>query len=240
MVDVSILPEDMAKLALYTGRQLTWIDHHKSAIEDYNKFKADNPVQAEYFKAVLQQGIAACEITWNYLFPNEPMPDAVSLIGQYDTWRDENKSNWNKLVLPFQYGMKAMGVDNPIKVAPGLLNGSPAIIDTIIEQGKIALQYQTNMDKQIMKSSFDVVVDGLEGIACNGAGFGSMAFDSVFDPTKYDLMVPFKFDGINWVVSLYSGNPDVDCSVIAKRYGGGGHASAAGFTTTEFPDFLKV
>jgi oligoribonuclease NrnB/cAMP/cGMP phosphodiesterase (DHH superfamily) len=32
-----------------------------------------------------------------------------------------------------------------------------------------------------------------------------------------------------WKFSLYNDNGKVDCSQIAKQYGGGGHAGAAGF-----------
>lgn len=36
-----------------------------------------------------------------------------------------------------------------------------------------------------------------------------------------------------WHVSLYNDNGEVDCSKIAKTYGGGGHKGAAGFLTSD-------
>jgi nanoRNase/pAp phosphatase (c-di-AMP/oligoRNAs hydrolase) len=35
-----------------------------------------------------------------------------------------------------------------------------------------------------------------------------------------------------WMVSLYSTKETVDCSIITKKYGGGGHRSAAGMCFT--------
>ena len=41
-------------------------------------------------------------------------------------------------------------------------------------------------------------------------------------------MIPFRFDGKEWSYSLYT-TKDIDCSALAKKYGGGGHKKAAGF-----------
>ena len=42
-------------------------------------------------------------------------------------------------------------------------------------------------------------------------------------------------DGENWTVSMYTGHQDVDVSEVCKKYGGGGHRGAAGFTCEEIP-----
>lgn len=47
---------------------------------------------------------------------------------------------------------------------------------------------------------------------------------------EYDLLIGFSFDGYRWSYSLRS--EKVDCSQIAKKFGGGGHRGAAGFSTT--------
>ena len=50
------------------------------------------------------------------------------------------------------------------------------------------------------------------------------------------MMITFSTNGKQWRVSLYQdGRPDVDCSVIAKKYGGGGHKGAAGFECVTLP-----
>ena len=35
------------------------------------------------------------------------------------------------------------------------------------------------------------------------------------------------------------GNDSIDCSELAKKYGGGGYKGASGFSAKEMPDFLK-
>jgi len=50
-------------------------------------------------------------------------------------------------------------------------------------------------------------------------------------------MMPFQFDGKKWTISLYTTKDEIDCSVIAKSNGGGGHKKAAGF---QVEDISKV
>lgn len=73
-------------------------------------------------------------------------------------------------------------------------------------------------------------------IAVNLGHTNSKVFDSVWDESKYDLMITFvrRKDKL-WNVSLYSTKEDVDCGAICKSFGGGGHFSAAGFTAKELP-----
>jgi len=55
----------------------------------------------------------------------------------------------------------------------------------------------------------------------------------VFIDKNYDIWIACVFDGSVWIVSLYSLEADV--SVIAKKYGGGGHKKAAGFKCRDLP-----
>jgi nanoRNase/pAp phosphatase (c-di-AMP/oligoRNAs hydrolase) len=61
-------------------------------------------------------------------------------------------------------------------------------------------------------------------------------FDSIEE--DYDIMIPFSFNGEEWNVSLYT-KKDIDVGKIAIKYGGGGHAKAAGFRCKELP-FSKI
>jgi len=53
-------------------------------------------------------------------------------------------------------------------------------------------------------------------------------------------MIPFVFTGKHWTFSLYTTKDEVDCSVIAKSKGGGGHKKAAGFQLPELPNEFKI
>ena len=77
MIDVSLPMPGMLELAKHSGYKLTWVDHHISAINDYKKFIGEGE---SFCNAILEDGIAACEGGWKYLFPDEHMPTAVKLL----------------------------------------------------------------------------------------------------------------------------------------------------------------
>lgn len=84
---------------------------------------------------------------------------------------------------------------------------------------------------------FETEIDGLKCLAINKMLSNSQLFDSVWDETKYDAMLMFGYRKGQWHVSLYSTKEDVDVSVVAKKYGGGGHRGASGFQCA-YPFFI--
>ena len=225
MVDVSLKMSDMLKLALHSNYQLTWIDHHASAIQEYKMFMAARP---EFLTAVLKDGIAACEIAWEYFFLNEPMPEAIRLLGMYDTWRNADRKSWNEEILPFQYGMR-LYCTSPETFPDWAFTSEEEMIDTVIGEGKIVLQYQAQVNEQQCKiASFESSIGGLRAVCLNTGTFNSNVFASVYDPTVHDIMVAFQCNGKMYKVSFYTTKDDVDCSKLAEQFGGGGHKKAAG------------
>lgn len=239
MADVSLPMPKMKELAELSNNQLTFIDHHKSAIADYKKFVEIENNGKQFCTAVLEDGIAACEGTWKYLFPDKKMPEAILLLGQYDTWRNQDKDRWENRILPFQFGMR-MICNSPDTFPDYLFSDNDEIIESIIKDGKTVLKYQAQVNEQACKGVFECEFEGLRAICLNGGGFNSDVFKSVYDESKHDVMMPFKFDGKNnkWIISMY-GTKDIDLSVIAKKYGGGGHKSACGFETLNISTIFK-
>lgn len=231
MVDVSMSMEDMASIAL-SSKTFTWIDHHKSAIDDY----ADNFQRKNHDNMIvfLRVGSAACELAWEHFFGEEGYnPFAVFLLGTYDVWRDEDKVFWNDQVMPFQYGMR-LKCDSAASFPMQLLDDRiPDEVRQIISVGNDILSYQKMQNKGSMKGAFKSEVHGYQAICCNVGlvNFNSQTFSSVFNPEEHEIMIAFCYLGPlfdQWRVSFYTENPDIDCSVLAKKYGGGGHRGAAG------------
>lgn len=241
LIDISFPMPDMFELA-EVAKSLTWIDHHISAINDYNNFPVEQRRGAS-ITAVLENGVAACEGGWKYLFPDEFMPTAVMLAGKYDTWRNQDKYDWENAILPFQFGMR-MFCSSPETFPPELLDWYDTVTDNpcykIIHDGKLILTYQKTQNERACKSSFEIEFEGLRAICLNNGGANSQVFDSVYDETRHDVMIPFLFTGKHWTFSLYATKDAVDCSVIAKSKGGGGHKKAAGFQLKELPEEFKI
>lgn len=240
MVDFALQPfSDMVRLKEMC-KEFIWVDHHKTSLNEavLNSFTTPG---------LRQDGVAGCELTWTYLFPDKHMPVAIKLLGAYDIWDHSDPST-----LPFQYGMRIKETD------PGkdmtwwnmlMKQTSSPYIEEIVSDGETILAYEEMTNASLIKSygfetllPVDYVEDGrkryrvYQAIVVNRGNGSSKIFDSVWNAEKYHLMITFcRLPSRKWTVSLYSTREDVDCGAIAKIFGGGGHKGAAGWQCEELP-----
>jgi len=247
MVDFSLQPfSDMVRLRQLAT--LTWIDHHVSAIGDRPKA----------WRGIQVVGIGACALVWDFIYggttDTEPRPRAVELLAKYDVWNFDDSDT-----LAFQYGIRTYELSNdPCHSGwEGIFTGD-WVQDEALMLGNAIVKYieRDNALKaralcfdhtlRLSQGDFERLSGSLLSldvkkeiarlfpIHCLAANFGpsnSKLFDSLWDPEKYDAMLLFSYRPKNklWTISLYTTRDDVDCSVVAKAYGGGGHKMAAGF-----------
>ena len=219
MVDFSLQPfSEMERLATHCN--LTWIDHHISAIKAYQ----DSEIKTIY--AVLSNQKAACELTYEHYY-NTDLPRFIWLLGRYDVWH----LTADKDILPFQYGMRLGDTLPTAAIWKNLFDG---LILNIIDNGKVILKYQDIENAKYIKAfSFEKIFEGHKAIVINRGSTNSQMFNSVWDESKYDIMITFVYKGNKYTVSLYTTKANIDVSEIAKKYGGGGHKQAAGFQCKE-------
>ena len=88
MCDISFPAQEMKKIVDKT----IWIDHHISAILAWQNIElCDLENKLPKLEGLRDTNFAACELTWLYLFPNEPMPEIVRLLGRYDCFGHKTK-----------------------------------------------------------------------------------------------------------------------------------------------------
>jgi oligoribonuclease NrnB/cAMP/cGMP phosphodiesterase (DHH superfamily) len=235
IVDYSFNLEDMRKLQNITVN-LNWIDHHKSAIEVLRDF---------HCPGIRRIGKAACELTWEYLSPDEPMPNAVRYIGRYDIFDKSNLQLWNKNIEPLQYGMRAAHDWDPtdtyiwntlFKAREGGEYHHSFHIYDLIKDGEIVRRYIDHQNKAYAKAmAFPVEFENHKAWAINKALSNSKIFETLENSDERPLWILFNYRAGVWKYSLYSA-PDsgIDVSEIAVKYGGGGHAGAAGFQSDKY------
>ena len=237
IVDFSLQkPGDWQRLLAITD-DVVWIDHHKSAIE-----RSDAEGVAGLRRA---EGAAGCELTWEYVarvlsLEDQEAPRAVQLIGDYDTWTFAHGEETRR----FKAYAESLCDTDPVTGWEHFWK--PAIYKhpswdshqwvRMLDLGGAIIASETRAAQEIVGQwAFSVTFEGHYGCALNRARCGSDFFESVAD--AYDLLLPFVFDGEQWTVSVYRGGTGdaIDCAGIAERYGGGGHAGAAGFQCAELP-----
>lgn len=186
-------------------------------------------------------GTAACELTWEYLFDDIETPDVVKLLSTYDV-RDHDRFEWSD-VMAFQYGMRGYcGLD--VDMAAKAMDGDHDFIYDMIRNGEAILEYIVEKNRgEINMFSFEADVFGYKAICMNTTEFNSTTFESMYDPKRHDLMMPFCWNGRFFRCSFYTTKEEVDVSALARKAypGGGGHKMAAGFqlSVEDMMEFLK-
>lgn len=232
MCDMSLLKGVMEQLHEDHSKEIIWIDHHKSAIED-----SERPLKYNDLKGIRDTKFAACELTWKYFFPIETIPEIIRLLGRYDCFGHKGTSEEIK-VLEFQYGAR-QAIPNYNTAYDYLMynlqddidcvHGDEHVVNRLHIEGRSIYEYLCTEAKQIYANRFDLNLNGFKFIAINRERFNPINFNIDYNKDGYDGVACFYFDGTTWVFSLYNDNGLVDCSAIAKQFGGGGHAGASGF-----------
>lgn len=236
MVDFGLQPFVPNMVKLFNKCHLIWIDHHKSAIQEYEDVQLNEGLYIVGARCH-DNSQAGCELTWEYLFETEP-PRSVKLLSQYDVWNHEDPDT-----LPFQFGLRQYETHpNEQNLWKGLFEVEGLnSLDRIIYEGNIILNYQGLENRKYASAcAFETELDGLKCIAINKMLTNSQIFDSVWCQEKYDAMLTFGFRKGQWTVSLYSDKENVDVSIVAKNRGGGGHKGAAGFQCNKLPFKLNL
>jgi len=227
VTDFSFSVDEMKRLA--DGRELVWIDHHKSAMLEFEGI-------ADEWPGIRDLSEAACVLTWKYFFPERPVPRAIVLIGDRDIWRWAEKDTG-----PFNESLYNQDHDaNNAEFWKPLFEDDQAVLSKMIQEGarlrEIALR---DVDHMMAARSFEVRFEAYNTLVVNTRGngdIGNYGRDRGYE-IVYTYVDEMQVGGLTTIVTLFSNK--IDVSVIAKRFGGGGHAGAAGFSfprgATPFP-----
>lgn len=239
IVDYSIMPTEMEELLKIT-KNVTWIDHHISAIKRYEDFQYA-------IRGIRYDGIAGCMLAYCYLnhmtdlgkgeikpFNKEMItyaPYFTKLIADYDMFTFEYGDNTRK----FQIGFNALHKGNPNdEIWSDLLidDRKRLVLHNILESGTTMLKYRDSLAESYCDNvGYSMEFEGYKCFVINVPMAGSDWFKSV-NADDYDILISFSYNGYEWNYSLRS--EKIDVSQVAMKYGGGGHKDAAGFRSKEF------
>lgn len=217
ITDFSFPKDSMARMIATTP--LVWIDHHKTALEDLADLK-DIPG-----KRALDQ--AACVLTWEFFFPEMTLPKAVAYIGDRDIWRHEFPET--KAFSEGLYYEDSRPFNDRLWVP--LLDDDQKFVARLIERGEVLYQARiVSIEKKITRQGFEIEFEGYKTLAMNSRASGELG-ESIRKKgyeIGYCYTESMQNGELMTFVTLYSDK--VDVSEIAKKFGGGGHPSAAGFS----------
>ena len=226
-VDISFTAE-MMNILTQSGK-FFWIDHHITAIQDSETFGYS------HCPGLRRIGTAACELTWEYLFRDQPTPLIVQYLGAWDVF-DKGRFDWEGIVNPIQMACSERYGLIPqkwFKELDNLLTNSENCLDSLIHDGQIIYRYtQRRAESYVKRYGFEVLVAGkYKGICLLNATFGSTQFNSII--SNYDCCVVVNRKSSDmYSISIYI-EPEhfIEFNAgeyLKEFYNGGGHKNAAG------------
>jgi oligoribonuclease NrnB/cAMP/cGMP phosphodiesterase (DHH superfamily) len=198
--------------------RVTLIDHHKTAIEDLR----DLGVRHRNYYNFCDLERSGATLAWDYLFPNEPRPLLLGHVEDRDLWRfklagtREIQANIFSYEYSFELWDKLMAA------------GQVELLQMTVAGAAIERKHHKDIaelvkvcQRRMLIGNYDVPVASLPYTFSSDAGH-LMAQGELFAACYWDVA-----DGR--IFSLRSADTGLDVADVAKEFGGGGHARAAGF-----------
>lgn len=210
------------KLAEHTV-DLFYVDHHKTTldiVEEIEKYKN--------ITYLVNNDRSGAYLTYQLFNFNKTIPLCILLTDDYDRYIKEipGSQDFNNGMYAYEDAMT--NIHNPVWRYL-FEDKSFKLIENIIGKGEVVYEYNKNRyAKQLKEFGYEHVFEGLDCVVVNTGG-NSLAFGKKL--SKYKMGIIYQYDGQLFKYSLYSTHSDVDCAAIARKYGGGGHKGAAGFSS---------
>ncbi len=230
VVDFSFTSDEM-KL-LNKDNKLVWIDHHISAKDKLHQIWNDTNI-----KGIRKLDKSGCELTWEYLHPIKQIPLIVEYIGDRDLWnfdKSNTKAIHEYLTLHDHFPEDLIKYLHLNKYKFDIC----ASIIKRVKLGNLLLEKKNQQVKKSFDKGVDVVFNGYKTRVCNDqnniSDLGNFCCQQ-----GYKIGLVWSFKSGNIVVSLRS-SANVDVSLIAQKYEGGGHFHSSGFRLKNISDLGKI
>ena len=191
------------------------IDHHKTAIEKLCHLQSEPTLEL-----VLDVKKSGALLTWER-FSISPAPELIKHISDRDLWKFEipgSKEVHRSLVsLPMDFEI-----------------WDKLDVEQLKKEGATLDRLYSRLVDEICKRAWKATIDGHETVMVNTSIAWSEVGDrlrQLYPSVKFVASFTIFNNSVMW--SLRSG-PDFDVSQVAKKFGGGGHYSAAGFKTARY------
>lgn len=204
--------EQIKKVAL----SITILDHHESEEKDIVDFSNNYPD----VKYIFDNKKSGSGIVWDLLYPEDEIAPLIAHIQDRDLWQ---------FCLPKTREVLATLASYPMDFGSWLTCFNSDINDLIAE-GKVIRRYQQEVGKTILRNTHRTTFDKYNGIPIVNCPWfliseivGTLSQGEMFAMGYFDSNTRRHF-------SLRSQKSGINVYEIARRYGGGGHRNAAGFT----------
>lgn len=214
------------------ARSVVILDHHKTAAEDLSGLREPaayelwtqnkNPLvegDSEPVAALFDMNRSGVGIAWDFFFSGKPRPEFINYVEDRDLWRKSLPGGDEFTIALRSYPQDFEVWDKLVA------RGVPALID----EGASIQRYYRQRVEEFKRSAYLSMIDETPCWIANAPYFaasevaGELAEAAPFGACYFEVTLG------RWQYSLRS-RGDFDVSELAKKFGGGGHKAAAGFT----------
>lgn len=205
-----------------SAAQVLVLDHHLSACERYQSDPSlENVMRDHGHRVVFDLGRSGAVLAWRAFHPDAPPPPLLEYVQDQDLW------NW---ALPRSAEVNAaIGAhERDFETWERLAARSP---EDLAKEGEPILRAQRAEVDRLLQQVHPVSVAEHRVEAVNAQNHRSHIGHVLAKRAAYGhpIGVVYRIQGRQVDASIYSIG-DVDVSVLAGRYGGGGHRNASGFS----------
>lgn len=223
IVDFSY-PRDVMVGLIWASNSVVVLDHHKSAEESLAGLRESLPSeQAAKVDITFDMGKSGVLLAWEHFFCSRERPTLIDYLDAGDLWQLHRFSDLKQV----QAALRSFPYDfelwNRFMTEDGM--------DWLRRDGDAIWRYISQKCGDLLKTQHQITIDGQNVFAVNGPWFWASELAGALAEEHGPYGVCYGHGDGKRHFSLRS-RGDVDVSVIAKRFGGGGHKNAAGFKVT--------
>ncbi len=199
------------KQMIEDANELLVIDHHKSAVVELHDIS----------NTIFDMSKSGATLAWEFFHPGKEPPKFVQYITDRDLWKWE---------LPYSKEFSAAFDMVPFEFEEFEKFEDDSVFDDAVKRGSYILAYSKTVVKKVCDKAAARKIDEKDVLVVNSSHWMSEIGARLAPDCDFAMIWYFDHNDKVIKVSLRAFHDKIDVSEISKKYGGGGHKKAAGFT----------
>ena len=202
---------DVTKMMISKAKDLIVIDHHKSAMVELHD------ISNTHFDMTK----SGARLAWDFFHPGKEAPKFIDYIQDRDLWKWE---------LPYSKEFSAAFDMIPFEFEEFEKFEDDSVFDDAVKRGSYILAYSKTVVKKVCDKASPRTYDGKNVLVVNSSHWMSEIGARLSPDCDFAMIWYYDHEQHDIKVSLRAFHEHTDVSEIAKKFGGGGHKKASGFT----------
>lgn len=199
------------KKMIEEAKELLVIDHHKSAVVELHDIS----------NTIFDMNKSGATMAWEFFHPGKEAPKFIQYITDRDLWRWE---------LPYSKEFSAAFDMVPFEFEEFEKFEDDSVFDDAVKRGSYILAYSKTVVKKVCDKAASRKIGGKHVMVVNSSHWMSEIGAKLSPDCDYALIWYYDHNDRMIKVSLRAFHEHIDVSEVSKRFGGGGHKKAGGFT----------